>query len=141
MTYCYARHYFVVFCLSICFSSMLNIASGNSLVDKFPSISDLNDWLVLDDKVYEPSTTSYRINLSNSLNNKVCSVFPWYGKTIIIMIIIIIIVSRSQGPISSVSGVRFPSHVLGSQVPGFHFQGPMVLDPRAPGSWILGLRS
>ena len=51
---------------------MLNIASSDSLVDKLTSISDLNDWLVLDDKVCKPSTSSYRINLSNSLNNNVC---------------------------------------------------------------------
>ena len=52
---------------------MLSIASSDSLVDKLTSISDLNDWLMLDDKVYKPSTTSYRINLSNSLNNNYCN--------------------------------------------------------------------
>ena len=62
-------------CLSICFSSMLNIAPSDSLVDKLTSVSDLNDSLVLDDKVCEPSTSSYHINLSNSLNNNVCIVF------------------------------------------------------------------
>ena len=66
--------------LSICFSSMLNIAPSDSLVDKLTSVSDLNDWLVLDDKVCEPSTSSYHINLSNSLNNNVCIVFLQYGK-------------------------------------------------------------
>ena len=53
-------------CLSICFSSMLNIAPSDSLVDKLTSISDLNDLLVLDDKVCEPSTSSYHINISIS---------------------------------------------------------------------------
>ena len=53
-------------CLSICFSSILNIAPSDSLVDKLTSNSDLNDLLVLDDKVWEPSTNSYRLNLSIS---------------------------------------------------------------------------
>ena len=35
-------------CLSLCFSSMLNIASRDSLVDKLTLISDLNDLLVPD---------------------------------------------------------------------------------------------
>ena len=48
---------------------MLSIASSDSLVDKFTSTSDLNDLLVLDDKVYEPSASSYRNNLLNSLSN------------------------------------------------------------------------
>ena len=34
---------------------MLNIALSDSLVDKLTSISDLNDLLVLHDKVSEPS--------------------------------------------------------------------------------------
>ena len=37
---------------------MLNIAPSDSLVDKLTSISDLNDLLVLDDKVGELSTSS-----------------------------------------------------------------------------------
>ena len=45
---------------------MLNIAPSDSLVDKLTSISDLNDLLVLDDKVSKPSTSSYRINISIS---------------------------------------------------------------------------
>ena len=45
---------------------MLNIAPSDSLVDKLISIPDLNDLLVLDDKVSEPSTSSYRINISIS---------------------------------------------------------------------------
>ena len=45
---------------------MLNIAPSDSLADKLTSISDLNDLLVLDDKVCEPSTSSYRINISIS---------------------------------------------------------------------------
>ena len=53
-------------CLSICFSNMLNIAPSDSLVDKLTSVSDLNDLLVLDDKVSEPSTSPYRINISIS---------------------------------------------------------------------------
>ena len=57
---------------------MLNIAPSDSLVDKLTSISDLNDLLVLDDKVCEPSTSPYRINLSISWNNNVCIVFLWY---------------------------------------------------------------
>ena len=43
---------------------MLNIAPSNSLVDKLISVSDLNDLLVLDDKVSQPSTSPYRINIS-----------------------------------------------------------------------------
>ena len=66
-------------CLSICFSTMLNIASKDSLVDKLTLISDLNDWLVLDDKVCKSSTSTISINLSKSLNNKVCIVILWYG--------------------------------------------------------------
>ena len=58
---------------------MLNIAPSDSLVDKLTSISDLNDLLVLDDKVFEPSASSYRTNLSISLNNNVCIAFLWYG--------------------------------------------------------------
>ena len=65
---------------------MLNIAHIDSLVDKLTLISDLNDWLVLDDKVCKSSTSSNRINLSNSLNNNVCNVFLWYGEIIIIII-------------------------------------------------------
>ena len=45
---------------------MLNIAPSDSLVDKLTSVSDLNDLLVLDDKVGEPSTSSYRVNISIS---------------------------------------------------------------------------
>ena len=59
---------------------MLNIAPSDSLVDKLTSVSDLNDWLVFDDKVCKPSTSSYFINLSNSLNNNLCIVFLWYGE-------------------------------------------------------------
>ena len=55
--------------------SMLNIDSSDSLVDKLTLFSDLNDWLVLGDKVCESSTSSNRINLANSLNNNVCIVF------------------------------------------------------------------
>ena len=36
-------------CLTLCFSSMLNEASSDSLFDKLTLISDLNDLLVLDD--------------------------------------------------------------------------------------------
>ena len=43
---------------------MLNMAPRDSLVDKLTSISDMNDLLVLDDKVCEPSKSSYRINIS-----------------------------------------------------------------------------
>ena len=57
---------------------MLNIDSSDSLVDKLTSISDLNDLLVLDDKVCEPSTSSYRINLSNSLNNNYCIIVLYF---------------------------------------------------------------
>ena len=62
-------------CLPICFSNMLNIASNDPLVDKLPSISDLDDLLVLDDEVWKPSASSYRVTLSNSLNNNYCIVF------------------------------------------------------------------
>ena len=79
-------------CLSICFSSVLNIAYSDSLVDKLPSLSDWNDRLVLDDKVCEPSTSSYSINLSNNLYNSTCIVCLWYGEIILIIIMIIIII-------------------------------------------------
>ena len=45
---------------------MSNIAPSDSLVDKLTSMSDLNDLLMLDDKASEPSTNSYRINISIS---------------------------------------------------------------------------
>ena len=52
-------------CLSICFSSTLNIAPSDSLVDKLTSISDLNDLLVLDDKVMNllqaPTVSIYQL--------------------------------------------------------------------------------
>ena len=69
-------------CLYICFSSILNIAPSDSLVEKLTSISDLNVWLVLDDKVCEPSTSSYRINLSN--NFIVCISLIWWNNNKII---------------------------------------------------------
>ena len=75
MIFRYVERYFAVSCLSICFSSTLNIASSDSVVAKFASVSDLNDLLVLEDKVCEPSTSSYRINLLNSLNNNYYMVF------------------------------------------------------------------
>ena len=62
---------------------MLKIAPSDSLLDKLKSISDLNDWLVLDDKICEPSTSSYRINLSkqyNLSNNKLNSIKIWPEK-------------------------------------------------------------
>ena len=62
-------------CLSICFSNMLIIAPSDSLVDKLTSIPALNDLLVPDDKVCEPSASSYRINISITLNNNVCIIF------------------------------------------------------------------
>ena len=85
--------------LSICFSSMLSIASSDSLVDKLTSVTDVNDWLVLDDKVCESSTSSYRINLSNSLNNNFCIVFLWNSeivkKVVIIIIMTIMIITTT----------------------------------------------
>ena len=59
---------------------MLSIASSDSLVDKLTLISDLNDWLMIDDQVCESSTTSNHIDLLNSLNNDVCIVFLWYAE-------------------------------------------------------------
>ena len=84
MTYCYVRLYFVLY-LYICFSSMLNVGSSDSLVDKLTLISYLNDWLVLDDKVCESSTSSNRINSSNSLNSNVWIAFLLYGEIVIII--------------------------------------------------------
>ena len=55
------------------------------------SVSDLNDWWVLGDKVCEYSTSSNRINQSTSLNNNVCIIFLWYGKVIIIMILLLLL--------------------------------------------------
>ena len=71
---------------------MLNIASRDSLVDKLTSTSYLNGWFVLGDKVCKSSTSSNRINLSNSLNSNVCITFFWYDEIIIIIIIIIIVI-------------------------------------------------
>ena len=71
---------------------MLSIASSDSLVDKLTSVTDVNDWLVLDDKVCESSTSSYRINLSNSLNNNFCIVFLWNSEIVKIVVIIIIMI-------------------------------------------------
>ena len=45
---------------------MINIAPSDSLVDELTPVPDLNDLLVIDDKVSEPSTSSYRINISVS---------------------------------------------------------------------------
>ena len=50
---------------------MLNIAPSDSLVDKLTSVSDLNDLLMLDGKVSKHSTSSYRINISISLNRNI----------------------------------------------------------------------
>ena len=36
------------------------------LFDKFTSIFDLIEWLLLDDEIYQPSSSSNRINLSSS---------------------------------------------------------------------------
>ena len=71
---------------------MLSIASSDSLVDKLTSVTDVNDWLVLDDKVCESSTSSYHINLSNSLNNNFCIVFLWNSEIVKIVVIIIIMI-------------------------------------------------
>ena len=71
---------------------MLSIASSDSLVDKLTSVTDVNDWLVLDDKVCESSTSSYRINLSKSLNNNFCIVFLWNSEIVKIVVIIIIMI-------------------------------------------------
>ena len=49
---------------------------------------------MLHDKVCESSTSSNRINLSNSLSNNVCIVFLGYDQIIIIIIINIEIASR-----------------------------------------------
>ena len=57
--------------LFVYFSSMLNITSNNSLVDKLTLISNLSDWLVLHDKVCE----SNHINVLNSVEDKVYIVF------------------------------------------------------------------
>ena len=40
--------------------------------DKFTLIFDLTECLVLDDKIYQPSTSSNRINLYSSAKKKVC---------------------------------------------------------------------
>ena len=57
MIYYYVLRYFVIY-LAIYFSIMLNITCNNSLVDKLTLISNLTDWLVLDDKVCKSSTSS-----------------------------------------------------------------------------------
>ena len=89
MIFCYAQGYFVgFFCLFIYFSSMLSIAFSDSLVLKLTLILYLTDWLVLDDKVCESSTSSNCINLSSSFNNSVCIEFLWYSEVIMLLIII-----------------------------------------------------
>ena len=57
------------------FSSKLNIASNEPMVNKLTLISSLTDRLVLDDNVCESSTSSNQINLLNSLKNIVYIVF------------------------------------------------------------------
>ena len=59
---------------------LLNITSNDSLVDKLTLISYLTELSVLDDKVYEPSTTSNHINPLNSVKNKVFIVCLGYGE-------------------------------------------------------------
>ena len=47
-------------------------------IDKFTLIFDLAKWIVLDDKIYQPSTSCNRINLSSSsAKNKVCITLIW----------------------------------------------------------------
>ena len=127
--------------LSICFSSMLSIASSDSLVDKLTSVTDVNDWLVLDDKVCESSTSSYRINLSNSLNNNFCIVFLWNSEivkkvvimtimiittTIIITIIMIIIVIIII--ITGVAGLQYTvCYTTKNELPTKFFKGALKL--------------
>ena len=47
------------------------------LFDKFTLIFDLTEWLLLDDKICQPSLNSTRINLSSS-EKKPKFVFLWY---------------------------------------------------------------
>ena len=54
---------------------MINIAPSDSLVDKLTPISDLNDLLVLDDKVSEPSTSSYRIYIYPLVKTKTFALY------------------------------------------------------------------
>ena len=53
----------------------LFIASNDSIVNKLTLISSLTDWLVLDDKVRESSTSSNRISLLNYLKSNVFILF------------------------------------------------------------------
>ena len=53
----------------------LFIASNDSMVNKLTLISSLTDWLVLDDKVRESSTSSNRISLLNYLKSNVFILF------------------------------------------------------------------
>ena len=71
------------------------ITARNLLFDKLTSNSDLNNLLMLDDKVCKHSTSSYHINILNSLNNNYCNyciVFLWFMVKLIIIIIIIIMI-------------------------------------------------
>ena len=58
---------------------MLNIAPSDSLVHKSTLISYLTDLLVLYDKACKFFTSNNHINLSNSLNNKVCTALIWWN--------------------------------------------------------------
>ena len=47
------------------------------LYEKFTLIFDLTEWLLLDDKIYQSSTSSNRINLSSGAKSKVCLSLIW----------------------------------------------------------------
>ena len=63
------------FCLHYSSKVYLFIASNDSIVNKLTLISSLTDWLVLDDKVRESSTSSNRISLLNYLKSNVFILF------------------------------------------------------------------
>ena len=67
----------------------LFIASNDSIVNKLTLISSLTDWLVLDDKVRESSTSSNRISLLNCLKCNVCILFHCNNNNKKIMILIV----------------------------------------------------
>ena len=67
----------------------LFVASNDSIVNKLTLISSLTDWLVLDGKVRESSTSSNRIGLLNCLKSNVSILFHCNNNNKKIMIIIV----------------------------------------------------
>ena len=67
MFFCYALYYSWFIYLFIYFSDMLNMLFNKLLVYQLTLISNLTNWLMLDDKISEPSESSTHINLSKGV--------------------------------------------------------------------------